>query len=67
MITLDGGTGTYVNRIMIGVPTTGVIRMEWHQSNVGMIIPVNWSQVTANEPISGYVTYNYQVADAAAV
>ncbi|MHC4752907.1 MAG: hypothetical protein ACYTFW_23930 [Planctomycetota bacterium] len=63
-ITLDGGTGTYVNRIMIGVPTTGVIRMEWHQSNVGMIIPVNWSQVTATEPISGYTTYNYQVADA---
>ena len=63
-ITLDGGSGSYVNRIAIGVPARGVIRMEWHQANVGLIIPVNWSQVTATEPVNAYIAYNYQVADA---
>ena len=63
-ITLDGGGGSYVNRIMVAVPSRGYIRMEWHQSNVGLIIPVNWSQVIATEPISAYYSYNYQVADA---
>lgn len=62
--TIDGGAGKYVNRLMIGIPARGVIRMEWHQSHVGMIIPVNWSQITATEPINAYVAYNYQVADA---
>jgi len=63
-ITLDGGAGSYVNRLMIGIPTRGFCRMEWHQANIGMIIPVNWSQVTATEPFSAAYTYNYQVADA---
>jgi hypothetical protein len=62
--TLDGGAGSYVNRIMIATATTGVIRMEWHQANVGMITPVNWSQVFASEPMNAWVALHYQVADA---
>lgn len=63
-ITLDGGEGVYVNRLAIGIPARGVIRMEWHQHMTSMLIPVNWSQVFINEPINAWTAYNYQVADA---
>jgi len=63
-ITLDGGAGSYVNRIFIAIPTRGYCRMEWHQANIGMMSPVNWSQVVSQEFYSAGYSYNYQVADA---
>jgi len=60
----SGGDSSYINRIMIGTATTGIIRMEWAQARFGQIIPVNWSQVTTLEYMTGYVPLNYQVADA---
>jgi len=59
----DGGPG-YVNRLLIGTPTTGLVRMEWVQSRYGQIIPVNWSMVNLIEFVSGYVPLRYQVDDA---
>jgi len=59
-----GGDISYINRVMIGTATTGVIRMEWSQARYGQIIPVNWSQVSTMEYMNGYVPLNYQVADA---
>ena len=60
----SGGGAGYVNRIMIGTASTGIIRMEWSQARYGQIIPVNWSQVSMVEYMSGYVALDYQVADA---
>ena len=60
----DGGGPGYTNRIMVGTPTTGVIRAEWASARYGMITPVNWSQVVTTEFMHGFYPINYQVADA---
>jgi len=63
IIVQDGGEG-YINRVMIGTATLGIVRVEWTQSRYGQIIPVNWSQVTTLEYMGGYFPLRYQVADA---
>lgn len=52
------------HRLCIGTATLGTIRMEWHQSRIGQIIPVNWSMVTINQWMGGYVPMGFLVADA---
>jgi hypothetical protein len=64
MIVDDSGTNKYVNRILIGSPVTGLVRIEWVQGRFGQVIPVNWSQVMYLETMSGYWPLRYQVADA---
>ena len=54
----------YVNRILIGTPTTGNVRMEWVLARYGQIIPTNWSQVQLIQYMSTYAPIQYQVADA---
>lgn len=44
-------------RILVGTPTLGTVRIEWHNAMAGIVIPCNWSN-SANTPI------NYLVADA---
>lgn len=51
-------------RVLIGTPTTGLVRMEWVLSRYGQVIPVNWSNVQMIEYLSTYVPLNYEVADA---
>ena len=63
-ITVDSGDPGYVNRIMIGTPTTGTVRMEWVQARYGQIVPTNWSQVAMLQFMSAYVPIRFQVADA---
>jgi hypothetical protein len=36
-------TDTYQHRILIGIPTLGSVRMEWHNAVNGLVVPVNWS------------------------
>ena len=36
-------TGTYQHRILIGIPTVGQVRIEWHNAINGLVVPVNWS------------------------
>lgn len=36
-------TGTYQHRILIGIPSLGSVRIEWHNAINGLVIPVNWS------------------------
>jgi hypothetical protein len=36
-------TGTYQHRILLGIPTLGQVRIEWHNAVNGLVIPVNWS------------------------
>lgn len=33
----------YKARVMIGIPTLGQVRIEWHNALNGLVIPVNWS------------------------
>ncbi len=59
------GNAGYVNRILIGTPTTGLVRMEWALARWGQLIPCNWSNVQMMQFMgSNYVTHQYLVADA---
>ncbi len=60
----DSGDPNYINRILIGTPSTGLVRMEWVQARYGQIIPVNWSNVQMVEWMDGFVPIRYQVDDA---
>lgn len=54
----------YVNRVMIGTPVTGLVRIEWVQARYGQVIPVNWSNVIMMQPMDSYMPLRYEVADA---
>lgn len=63
---LDSGTENYRQKLLIGTPTTGTVRMEWHIARTAQVIPTNWSQATANIFAGGnqIVTNRFPVADA---
>lgn len=50
--------GNYKNRVLIGTPTLGTVRIEWHNAINGMVIPVNWSN-SVQTPI-GFTTVDGQ-------
>lgn len=52
------------NRLLVSVPTTGSVRMEWVLARYGQVIPTNWSQVDHYEWLSQYSPIGYSVADA---
>jgi hypothetical protein len=60
----DSGSAGYMNRIMIGTATTGLLRVEWVGARYNVTIPVNWSQVEMTHQIPTYMPLRYQVADA---
>ena len=60
----DSGMPSYMNRILIGTATTGLVRVEWMGARYGAVIPVNWSQVNMTAPIPTYMPLRYLVADA---
>lgn len=60
----DSGDPGYVNRLLIGTPVTGLVRIEWVQARYGQIIPVNWSMVTMLQYMDTFYPLRYQVADA---
>jgi len=60
----DSGSPGYVNRLLVGTATTGLVRVEWVGARYGQIIPVNWSMVQMNQFINSYMPLRYQVADA---
>lgn len=53
-----------LNRLVIGHPVTGLIRVEWMMARMGQIIPTNWSHIDLMQFMSPYVPLKYQVADA---
>lgn len=62
---LNKNTGQkHSNRLLIGTPTTGTVRMEWVAARYGQTIPTNWSMVTMNQFMSAFYPLNYSVADA---
>lgn len=64
VILRDSGSQGYVNRVLIGTATTGLLRIEWVMARYGQIIPPNWSFVQMNQYLNAYVPLRYQVADA---
>ena len=56
--------GTWTNRILVAVPSTGVVRMEWVMAKYGQIIPTNWSQVEMVQWLHTYAPLEYQLPDA---
>lgn len=63
-IEVNENGGTFTNRILIGSPVTGLVRIEWVQSRYGQLTPMNWSQVQMNQMMAGYYPLRYLVADA---
>lgn len=56
--------GAWTNRILIAVPTTGLVRVEWMMARYGQIIPTNWSQVEMTQWMNTYSPLEYQLPDA---
>ncbi len=52
------------NRILIGVPMTGLIRSEWAISRYGQIIPCNWSNSDVIHWMNQSTPLGYAVAEA---
>ncbi len=50
-------TKEYSHRVMIGTPTLGLIRMEWHNAVASLVVPCNWSN-------SAITPQGFNVADA---
>ena len=64
IIIQDSGDPGYVNRLLVGTASTGLVRMEWVQGRYGQIIPTNWSMVQMIQFMNGYIPLRYQVDDA---
>lgn len=61
----DSGNNAYVGRrLLIGTPTTGIVRMEWVASRYNQTVPTNWSKTDMIEYMSSYVPLRYTVHDA---
>lgn len=52
------------NRIMVGIPTTGLVRYEWVMARYGQVIPCNWSQKEMAYFYAPWSPIGFQVADA---
>lgn len=61
---IDENRGQWMNRILIGTPCTGLVRMEWVLARFGQVIPTNWSATDCLQWISTYAPLRYLVADA---
>ena len=61
---LDKNNGPWTNRILIGFPTTGLIRVEVMQSRMSQVTPTNWSSVNLTQWMSSYAPMQYLLHDA---
>lgn len=56
--------GPWKMRLIIGTPSTGLVRMEWVMARFGQVIPTNWSATDCIQWISTFAPLQYLVADA---
>jgi hypothetical protein len=61
---IDVNLGQWMNRLVIGHPVTGLVRIEWVMGRFGQTIPCNWSHIDIVQFMSPMVPLKYQVADA---
>lgn len=64
VIVQDSGDPGYTNRLLVGTPCTGNVRVEWVAARYGQLIPLNWSMGTVMQAMGGYMPLRYQVAEA---
>jgi hypothetical protein len=57
-------TGKLQNRLVVGIPMTGLLRAEWVLARYGQIIPCNWSQSDSIQFIDQMSPLGFLVADA---
>ncbi|MHB8483581.1 MAG: hypothetical protein ACYDBV_12745 [Nitrospiria bacterium] len=51
-------------RLLIGSPVTGLLRVEWVNARYHQMIPTAWSQAESQQHLSSFMPLGYQVADA---
>jgi len=59
-----GNTRRAASRVMVGIPTTGLVRMEWVIGRYGQVIPCNWSQTETMQWLDTSAPIDFLVADA---
>lgn len=59
-----GNSRKTFHRVMVGIPTTGLVRMEWVISRYGQVIPCNWSQTDTLQWLDQHSPIDFLVADA---
>jgi hypothetical protein len=52
------------NRCLLGIPVTGLVRIEWVLGRYGQMIPCNWSHADHLYPLSQTTPLGYNVMDA---
>lgn len=52
------------DRIVIGIPTTGLVRFEWVAARYGQVIPCNWSHGEVHQWLRSNSPIGYAVAEA---
>jgi hypothetical protein len=57
-------TGKWRNRIIIGTPVTGLVRIEWALARYGQVIPTNWSMAELMQWMPTTAPLQYVVSDA---
>jgi hypothetical protein len=57
-------SGKPQQRIIVGIPMTGLVRAEWMVARYGQVIPCNWGQADLMQYMDGYSPVQYSVADA---
>lgn len=62
--TLIENHGTWRQRLLIGLPCTGNVRIEWVMARYGQVIPTNWSVADLIEPIPTYAPLRFLISDA---
>jgi len=63
IVVQDSGGG-YTNRLLVGTPATGNVRIEWVAARYGQTTPINWSMGTMMQVMGGFYPLRYLVADA---
>ncbi len=61
---VDKNKVPWTKRILIGVPCTGLLRVEWVQARFSQVIPTNWSQTDVWQFLTNYMPMDYYLPDA---
>lgn len=61
---VDKNETAWQTRLVIGIPTTGLMRVEFVSARFTQIIPTNWSHIEAWQMMSSRMPLNYQLPDA---
>ena len=62
VIVNDSGE-SYTNRLLVGTPATGNVRIEWVAARYNQQTPINWSMGTLMQVLGGYYPLRYLVTD----